>query len=121
MSRNLVFQLYSTPEQAEETHSALAREVAKVPELASVRLEFEQDAGVGFDMHLTWAQQHPNQDAGDRGYYYLRVESPTELPDRVLEGVEEKVWDWIDETYNADSDEIIEVRAASMIEPESTD
>lgn len=45
MSRNLVFQLYSTPEQAEETHSALAREVAKVPELALVRLEFEQDAG----------------------------------------------------------------------------
>ncbi|AVH21323.1 hypothetical protein [Nocardia cyriacigeorgica] len=90
MSRNLVFQLYSTPEQAEETHSALAREVAKVPELALVRLEFEQDAGGGFDMHLTWAQQHPNQDAADRGYYYLRVESPTELPDRVLEGVEER-------------------------------
>ncbi|MFC4127888.1 hypothetical protein [Nocardia rhizosphaerae] len=113
----MLFQLYCLPAEAEATRSALADELAEYAQCSDARIEFEQnqEAAADYDMHTDWAAQHPGQEPGDRAYFQLRVQSPTDVPEPVLQNVELAIWDWINSTYNDDSDEIIEVQAASAI------
>lgn len=113
----MLFQLYCTPTEADATRSVLSNEIATYPECGNAQVIFEQnqEAEADYEMHLDWAAQHPGQKFEERAYFLLRLESATTIPEPVLQEVESAIWDWIDSTYNADSDEIIEVRAASAI------
>ncbi|WP_280336064.1 hypothetical protein [Nocardia wallacei] len=113
MSSHLVFQLYCRPAEAEAVRSALVSEIARFPEFGNARIEVEQKADADYEMHLTWAQQHPGVDPADRDYFLLSAESPTDIPDQVLAEVDSELWDWIGSTFNDASDEIVEVQAAS--------
>jgi hypothetical protein len=115
VSSYLVIQLYCTPAEANDIRSALTAEVAKYSEYTDSRIEFEPktEAEADSGMHSEWATQHPGQDPADRGYFFLRVESPTDIPEPALREVENTVTDWIDTTYNDVSDEIVEVQWGS--------
>lgn len=113
VSSYLVVQLYCTPTEAEATRSALADEIATFPEFTSARITFEQKAETDYEMHLHWAAQHPDQDPGDRAYHLLRVDTDNDVPEPVLREAESKITDWIDSTYNDDSDDIVELQWGS--------
>ncbi|MEU2092504.1 hypothetical protein [Nocardia beijingensis] len=113
MSSYLVVQLYCTPTEAEATRSALAAEIAKFPEFTGARITLEQQAETDYEMHLHWAAQHPDQDPGDRAYHLLRVDTDNDVPEPVLREAESNITDWIDSTYNDDSDDIVELQWGS--------
>ncbi|MEV6556730.1 hypothetical protein AB0M22_13500 [Nocardia sp. NPDC051756] len=113
MSSHLVFQLYCTPVEADAVRSALVSEVATFAEFGDARIEFAQEAEADYEMHLSWAAQHPGEDPADRGYFLLQVQSATDIPESVLREVESALWEWIDSTYHGDSDEVVEVHVAS--------
>ncbi|MFB8276153.1 hypothetical protein [Nocardia colli] len=113
MSSHLVFQLYCTPVEAEAVCSALTRGIARFAEFGDARIEIERQAETDYEMHLNWAAQHPGQDPGDRAYFLLQAQSATVIPESVLREAESTLWEWIDSTYHGDSDEIVEVHAAS--------
>jgi hypothetical protein len=113
VSSYLVVQLYCTPTEANATRTALAGEIAKFPEFAGTQIEFEQAAEADYEMHLQWAADHPGEGPADRAYFLLQAKSPADIPEPVLRVVESTVTDWIDSTYNADSEEIAEVQWGS--------
>ncbi|MFR9751630.1 hypothetical protein ACL02S_11400 [Nocardia sp. 004] len=109
MSSYLVVDLYCTPAEAETIRSILADEIAKFPEFAAARIQLEQTADDGSEMHLHWAGEHPGQDAADRAYFELEVTSAMDIPEPILREVEDTIIDWINSTYNDNPDDIVEV------------
>ncbi len=99
--------------EANAIRAAVASEIARFPEFAGTHIEFEQKAEADYEMHLQWAADHPGQEPSDRAYFLLRAESPAGISEPVLREAESTVTDWIDSTYNADSDKVAEVQWGS--------
>ncbi|WP_459547317.1 hypothetical protein [Nocardia sp. X0981] len=113
MSSYLVVQLYCTPAQAEAVRTALTEELAKSPEFARARVGLEQKSESDYEMHSTWAEEHPGQDPGDRAYFLVEMTSPADVPEPVLRKAEDEIIEWIDANYNDEDNGIAEVQWGS--------
>lgn len=102
--------MYCTPAQAETVRVALTDELAKSPEFAHAQIGMEQNAESDYEMHSTWAEEHPGQDPGERAYFLLEAISSVDVPEPVLRKAEAGIIEWIDETYNDEENDIAEVQ-----------
>ncbi|WP_459545823.1 hypothetical protein [Nocardia sp. X0981] len=113
MSSYLVVQLYCTPAQAQAVRTALAAELMESPEFARARVGLEQKSESDYEMHSTWAEEHPGQGPSDRAYFLVEMTSPVDVPEPILRKAEYEIIEWIEKTYNDEDNDIAEVRWGS--------